>query len=184
MNTWTLRSLLAVALGASAGCDAIFGVELGSGPPDAPLLCPPMYTSSPSGTYWIGTDRTGWLDAQQTCAGHATMATQPTHLAVLDDAAALSDVAGMLAGQAFWIGYTDLTTEGEFRWVTDQDLAFPQLGSPVWAFGQPDDFDGVEDCVAVDGENTRQLYDAACASKLAFVCECDPYPSVEANFGL
>ncbi|MDX2088529.1 MAG: C-type lectin domain-containing protein [Kofleriaceae bacterium] len=179
-----MRYLMVMVLASFSGCHAVFGLEPDTEDAGAVPVCPSMYTPAASGTYWVGTDAKGWLDAQQTCARHASPETGHTHLAVLEGAAALSEVADLVKAPTLWIGSSDLTIEGEFRWVTAQELAFPQLGSPVWALGQPDDAEGAEDCVAVDLESSRLLYDRECFNPSAFLCECDSHPSVEANYGL
>ncbi|WAR23857.1 PLC-like protein [Mya arenaria] len=67
----------------------------------------------------------------------------------------------------FWIGANDLSTEGEFRWAgSDRRVTITD-----WHSGQPDNYEGAEDCVHTDGERTGTWNDEDCDERMHYICE-------------
>ncbi len=101
-------------------------------------------------------------------AGEACAA-MAAHLASYQDAGEALEVRDklLLGDNAYWIGLDDRDREGVFVWATGEALSFES-----WEPGQPDDFNGNEDCVeqkAASGD----MNDLPCGATRYFVCE-DP----------
>ena len=136
-------------------------------PDDTPdcLVCVP----APRGphAYLICPSRREWQVARATCVEMGL------DLAIAADAgelAWLSDAARAVSPRGYWLGLTDEAAEGDFRWVDGQ----PGDALP-WAPNEPNDFDGVEDCVELIAEDAV-LNDLPCWAASGFVCEapCPP----------
>lgn len=72
-----------------------------------------------------------------------------------------------------WLGANDLATEGDFRWLDGGALD----DGPPWAFGQPDDFENIEDCVELRAMDDS-WNDVPCSSLKPPVCERALQPAV------
>jgi hypothetical protein len=152
------------------------------GTPDAPPntpdahvpLCPASYTAAGGSHYrWVGVG-TNWLAAELDCEDDAnTPFEQPTHLAVIDDAAErtllITGTGGSLDNQ--WIGRTDLASDGAFLYVT------PQAG--VDTSGTSGN-SGAKDCVRLGSDGTHQARD--CTNTNIYVCECDGFAADPTRF--
>jgi hypothetical protein len=66
-----------------------------------------------------------------------------------------------------WIGARDFEEEGNFRWL-DGDELDPEDAS--WGAGQPDNYEGREDCVELRA-NDDNWNDASCGSDKPALCE-------------
>ncbi|MCA9547327.1 MAG: hypothetical protein KC613_23150 [Myxococcales bacterium] len=108
-----------------------------------------------------------WADAAALCA------VLGTQLWVIDDEAEWASVTTALQLQggglaAFWIGLSDAAVEGEFRWVDGRPAA---AGYTPWRDGEPNDWQGLEDCAEVGRAGGWQLNDSTCVLGQPFVCE-------------
>lgn len=196
-----------------AGCDRLFGLSHvdhvpSDAPPDSSIdaasitdatddggsddggpKCPPSYglqRPSSMSRYRYQATSTTWDAAEAACAADSTGG---THLVVLDDDTERSELITMLAQRGItasvWIGLTDRTTEGNYRWVTAQEVGSPPLTTPPWAAGQPDDQNGTQDCVRIEGATGGSpgfFDDGECSSSFQYVCECDGYTPVADHF--
>ena len=81
-----------------------------------------------------------------------------------EEQGAVSDVGSGLSGAAWWSGFNDIDSEGNWVWSNGEDVLWTD-----WASGEPNDSGG-EDCSQFlwSGE---QWNDAACASAQPYVCE-------------
>lgn len=177
------------------GCDRVFGlVPLEARPPDAAvdastLQCPISYDLTVDGypsRYRFVTAATTWDAAEVACASDTSAS---THLVVLDDdderlgLVATLTMAGSTS--SVWIGLSDRVTEDAFLWVTAQPVGVPPRANPPWPIGQPDDMNGGQDCVRIQGATSAAptlFDDGECSSQFDYVCECDGYPPAPANF--
>ncbi|ESO94148.1 hypothetical protein LOTGIDRAFT_161348 [Lottia gigantea] len=69
----------------------------------------------------------------------------------------------------YWIGLIDMDTENAFTWIdTETDYNYTN-----WIQGQPDNFNGQENCVSVIGKsnNEGKWNDDQCNKKLYFICQ-------------
>ena len=70
--------------------------------------------------------------------------------------------------QTCWIGLSDSAVEGSYRWESDNSL----VNYTHWGTEEPNDFAGVEDCVAVwGGASAGYWNDDYCDSEKYFICE-------------
>ena len=70
--------------------------------------------------------------------------------------------------QIRWIGLTDSFVEGSYRWESDKSL----VDYTHWAKKEPNDYGGVEDCVAVYwGKLAGFWNDDYCDSEHYYICE-------------
>ena len=67
----------------------------------------------------------------------------------------------------YWIGMTDLNTEGAFTWESGHKLTSDV--SAHWYPGEPNN-SGNEDCVTV-GHADGRMNDLKCSEKVKFVCQ-------------
>ncbi|XP_048051984.1 CD209 antigen-like protein C [Megalobrama amblycephala] len=70
--------------------------------------------------------------------------------------------------ESVWIGLSDIETEGRMKWVDNSTL-----NRGFWSNGQPDDYNGNEDCVELNptqdpGNNWN---DVPCSDKRKGICE-------------
>jgi len=104
------------------------------------------------------------------------------HLAVIDNAAEDSYVHTFAGTTNTYIGLDDLTTEGTFRWVTNQALGYEHFE------GQEPNNNNVEDCVVINGGDGT-WNDVNCGVVTPAVCECEvaytprPTPACRAMTG-
>lgn len=80
------------------------------------------------------------------------------HLVTITSSAENTFVANLISAldHSVWIGATDRTVEGEWRWVTGEQFwsggsAGTALLYANWALGQPDDFGGGQDVATIFG---------------------------------
>lgn len=162
---------------------------VGDGAADGPSSCPESYDlpidGSPSRYRYVA-DGTTWTAAQAACAADSVGG---THLIVFDDDGERLGLMAALATRGIvasvWIGLTDRKTEDVFLWVTAQEVGMPPLSTPPWGAGQPDDQNGVQDCVRVVGAGSTGaglFDDGECSSVFAYVCECDGYAPEPNNY--
>jgi cysteine-rich repeat protein len=64
-----------------------------------------------------------------------------------------------------WLGLTDIAKEGTFAWETGEPVAYVH-----WTTGQPDDFQGTEDCAELY-HVTGEWNDDNCTYEYHYVCE-------------
>jgi len=68
----------------------------------------------------------------------------------------------------YYIGATDETVEGQFKWLSGANWTEPV---PFWAPGQPNNTLGTQDCVELDGQ---LWYTIECSEVRHFICEYVP----------
>lgn len=111
--------------------------------------------------YMFCTNPAPFADAEALCAtaGHT--------LVSLDNAAennAIHDEADDRGGNAWWIGYSDGASEGDWVWSSGQVTGYTN-----WGPGEPNDF-GDEDCAELQ-MFFRTWNDVGCDQSRRFVCE-------------
>jgi len=70
----------------------------------------------------------------------------------------------------FWVGYTDVQRQCEFRWMTGENAFTSQMTKyENWRLGQPNGYVS-EDCVVIDSK-TGKWDDVSCLAENMFLCE-------------
>jgi hypothetical protein len=196
--------LLAAPLVLATGCTAIFGLttperrdggavaddaDVDAGPgsdatdggidgpldgmPDA-LVCSAEFVTYGTLTskYFFGSMNKGWALAETDCE------TRGGHLVVIGDETERMAIHNVLGG-TFWIGISDLVTDGTFVWVTDESTGgYPPATGTPWA-SDPKTTAG--DCVQMTGAGGTWSNND-CGNSRNYLCECDGYAANPANY--
>lgn len=132
-----------------------------------------------SGTcYWVSyTDKRDWNGAKTACAaagGHLASLTSVGEATIAHTLAASAYAADNTVPD-YWIGATDIATEGTFLWdTTGESLVYTN-----WRSGEPND-GGIqgEDCAIIEGDSATQTWDdRECSAQVnanviyGYVCE-------------
>ena len=203
-----VRAVLPFALLAlPAGCDKLFGLRDISGEPgDAALVTDgpfdgrdapgdtveQTHSNCPAGfgqpyensRYRFVSTAVTWSEAMQFCASlDDPTSTRRVHLVVLTSDFERSqhvyvNVVGSFS--AYWLGYSDTKVEGAYQWVTGELLNYPSASA--WGPSEPS-MDPGDNCVRVSYSN-NDLDSMLCTTPTPFVCECDDYALVAANYTL
>jgi len=106
----------------------------------AAFYCPEGWTHSGDYCYRISSERLYWYDAQEYCMHRGG------YLAEIKSSAEQISVEQILnVDLYYWIGLSDLLSEGNFIWETSHtDLDYSN-----WDEGEPNDEFGDEDCVII-----------------------------------
>ncbi|KAJ8256387.1 hypothetical protein COCON_G00185390 [Conger conger] len=131
--------------------------------------CPQDWEQFSSKCYYFSREEKSWMD------GHSDCLIRGADLVIIKSEEEQGFITNRTREHPYWIGLTDLETEGTWLWV---DKTLLQKG--FWRSGEPDDhyWSGNEtqskekdaDCaVTVPNENTWQ--DTRCFSRFKFVCE-------------
>ncbi|XP_041566534.1 C-type lectin 37Db-like [Drosophila elegans] len=101
-----------------------------------------------------------WADAKTACRQKGA------YLAAFDNLQEFSAIQTKLQAHWYWLGINEIAKEGEFVSVAS--------GKPAtifkWHFGQPDNDQGREDCVAM---YYSSMDDGLCDNKNYFICQLD-----------
>jgi hypothetical protein len=131
-------------------------------PPPTPLCRQIAGAMVHSGRQYFArmTPRT-WKDAEDDCKSIGA------HLMVIGDTDENTALDVAFNGSAYWIGFTDAATEGQFQWVDGSPSLFHRFVTSVPA-------NNGRDCAALlDGGLWSDLL---CDMTQPYACECDPAP--------
>ncbi|KAG7176189.1 CD209 antigen-like 5, partial [Homarus americanus] len=104
-----------------------------------------------------------WVDARTWCRNKGG------DLAIPQESRALvSLLKSFKIDENFWMGASDLATEGVFLDVSNKPI---NLGSSLWHVGEPS---GSEDCFHLWHNNVHGWNDAHCTRHEYFICEHQP----------
>ena len=145
-----------------------FGFRLARTVTDTPSSIPADCTvvSGSSSTYLFCTSTRTWTASEAVCTawgGHlATVNSRTEHDWINTQRGTLG-----LVGYYMWIGYTDATTEGTWRWISGSSSTFTG-----WSGSEPNNGLGTveEDCAAFRND-LAGWYDASCANTNMAICE-------------
>jgi hypothetical protein len=68
----------------------------------------------------------------------------------------------------WWIGGSDSAVEGDWVWNDGTPFTYS-----AWSYGQPDNWEGREDCVSVRTWDSYLWNDLPCAEWLPYICAAD-----------
>lgn len=123
------------------------------------LKCKTGYVRYGMSCYLFPTQKTSWFQANSSCAGSGYLAEVTSQ--------SENDFIIHHAQTELWIGAKRYNT-GNFHWSrTNQHLTWTN-----WSPGEPDNRDGIEDCVEIWGpQNNGKWNDGNCYTPLNYVCE-------------
>jgi len=133
-------------------------------PTSAPIACPVGWIFYGSSCYKFSDVRKKWIDAKTDCRASGG------YLLKIDDANEQHFISVQQSSgyRTRWIGLTDSAAEGMYRWESDGSL----VNYTHWGTEEPNDFAGVEDCVAVWGGSSAGFWnDDYCDSEKYYICE-------------
>jgi len=135
----------------------------GEGQNDEPLgeAAQPIYWNGHDYLFFLST--VTWDQAQANCKANGY------NLVSINSSAEESWLYTMQTqkgGGFWWTGYNDKGYEGVWVW----DDASPP-GYTNWGPGQPDNYNGNQNCMADNWDNNNQWNDAPCYYPLKFICE-------------
>ncbi|XP_071543730.1 echinoidin-like [Panulirus ornatus] len=125
--------------------------------------CPPPYSRILDECFYVSPHSLSWDNARQHCQGlDGDLATPERVFALFSF---LLD-SGVPVTTRVWVGATDIQLEGKWEWLS---------GSPIhtsdWASGQPNNYDGAQDCLDFLMNEHPPLNDDSCSSKYRFACQ-------------
>lgn len=131
---------------------------------DEDPMCPSCVTqpAADGGTYAFCFKAKTYPEAEADCVA------QGGHLASIHDQAQQDEVAGgayALMGGHWWIGLSDVATEGTFAWEDGTPLDFDG-----WTGGEPNDAGGIEDCAHLADWAGGLWNDIGCDNVQPYVC--------------
>ncbi|CAC5420941.1 MRC [Mytilus coruscus] len=129
----------------------------------AKASCPDGFIANGQSCYMELNIPSTWAEASFYCTLFES------HLLTIDSAGEQNIVSSMLSRfpAHFWIGLTDMFQPGTWIWSTTRT-------APVyshWAVGQPKDFNGQQNCAAMDRNHMFNWTASSCETKADFVCE-------------
>ncbi|XP_074932288.1 hepatic lectin-like [Phalacrocorax aristotelis] len=115
--------------------------------------------------YYFSLSRTNWYKAKAQCEE------MHSQLAIINSYTKQNFVMFRTRNERFWIGLTDESMEGEWKWIdgTDYKTTFT-----FWKEGEPNNSDHNEDCAHV--WMSGKWNDVACTYECYYVCE-KPLPN-------
>ncbi|XP_071799733.1 uncharacterized protein [Asterias amurensis] len=134
-----------------------------------PWGCPSGFEEGPTNhsCYWFQSEeRDMWYSHRNWCKSYGSdllIIDSPDELEYI-----LNRTESIAPNETWWIGYTDVSVEGSWKWVDCGDTNDWQ--STLWAPGEPAEPD---DCATMQG-NTGHLRGQICDQRFLFICEVSP----------
>ncbi|XP_039206285.1 hepatic lectin-like isoform X2 [Crotalus tigris] len=110
--------------------------------------------------YFFSLKKATWRWANDQCRDNRA------HLVVIDDMAEQIFVQTRAKNERYWIGLTDIETEGEWKWVDSTNY---RLGFTYWKRGEPNNDLSNEDCAHLWGNG--EWNDVYCTYLCYYICE-------------
>ncbi len=142
------------------------------------LECAPIKTVEYGGhVYALYNDLMSWDKAREKCVEIGG------HLAVITSAEEQTAVATILSSgsrTAYWLGGSDIQTEGTFKWSTGEAFSYTN-----WDVTQPDNYNGVENVMEILSFGKWNDKPIDNSTRCGFICEFEdfyiPFKTVEQN---
>ena len=137
--------------------------------PPPPPPPPPSPSPPPSTMYTLMNDALSWSDTSAACLAAGLQ------LAIVRSASENALLATAAAGNRVWIGGTDVASESTWVWSPSGT----RLSYTNWYPGNPDNWQGNEDCITF--RTDAKWNDNWCARKLKYVCQGAPVLTTGVN---
>ncbi|KAK0132905.1 C-type lectin domain family 10 member A [Merluccius polli] len=108
--------------------------------------------------YYISTTKKNWTASRDDCLE------RDADLVVINSREEEEFVSRLRGDHGTWIGLSAGDTEGTWKWVDGTNMT-----SSFWRDGEPNDYDGAEDCVTTSVEGGWN--DVSCAALFSGICE-------------
>ncbi|XP_018429119.1 PREDICTED: hepatic lectin-like [Nanorana parkeri] len=108
--------------------------------------------------YFFSGFELNWAQAEMICLNRGS------HLVIINSQAEQNFLQSKTNRRYYWIGLTDLETEGTFKWIDGTGLSYTS-----WRNGEPNDGLGKEDCAHLFSEGKWNDY--PCNSNSSAICE-------------
>ena len=133
---------------------------------DSAGLCPCNFQQYNGSSYLFCTANRTWSVAKGECAQYGY------YLVTIDNATENAWIDATLRAYSnsmtWWMGYNDLTVEGYWDW----DGPFATYTN--WGNGEPNNYNGNEDCGMLNAFGNPLWNDANCSTSTYFICEANP----------
>jgi len=125
-----------------------------------PTRCRNGYTQVGSKCWKVSTTLSNFLDALQECNGEGGS------LASIGSQAEQTQLVSMIGTANTWIGFEDITNEGNFRWTDGSAVTFQN-----WKPNQPNNNNNRQHCVNVRPSDSGLWDDVVCGKLQPYVCQ-------------
>ena len=132
---------------------------------DDSTVCPCSLEYNDDSLYLFCESSESWSDAQAECSSH------DYHLLTVSSSAEdawVDAVADSYSTGKWWIGFTDIASEGSFAWEDGSATTYTN-----WAEGEPNNVDGDEDCAVLNRFTDQTWNDEKCSDSFYYICEAD-----------
>ncbi|XP_048745732.2 perlucin-like [Ostrea edulis] len=130
--------------------------------------CPHLFYQGNSTCYRVVRIQATWPEALAYCEAYRA------ELAIIESAEEqmflvnnIKTEAASLSSKTFWLGASDVMSEGDWQWAVTLD----RVSYTNWAPGTPNNGHNVEHCLQLSGGHNFLWNDDNCENKHYFVCE-------------
>jgi len=140
---------------------------------DEGLTAPPAMIGDciPVQGYAVCLEGQRWNVARRACA---ELGGRLVVLETEEENVAVAALMRLWHGGDFWIGLSDRSEEGDWRWLDGSAVEY----EGAWADGEPNNYGNGEDCAESNWGGDARWNDAPCSGEQPYVCEF-PSPGVQ-----
>ncbi|XP_075787215.1 C-type lectin domain family 4 member K-like isoform X1 [Pelodiscus sinensis] len=114
--------------------------------------------------YYFSQEEKSWFEAQQFCVS------QGSHLTSVLSPGEQEFFSKETQEKPHWIGLTDQSTEGRWRWVDGSEYR-ADASRGFWLPGEPNNSGGREDCAHFHTQKPTLWNDAPCTFRMRWICK-------------
>ena len=129
-------------------------------------VCPSGHVPYLANCYFFSSDTKNWTDARAACR---ELGTNYDLVSIINNGIQ-EFLTKNLTSQSYYIGLNDISQEGIYKWVNEEDLTVGKtLEINHWNPGEPNN-QGDEDCVEIIGSLGGKWNDLPCSFKRKYIC--------------
>ena len=125
-------------------------------------VCPSGHVPYLANCYFFSSDTKNWTDARAACRD---LGTNYDLVSIINNGIQ-EFLTKNLTSQSYWIGLNDISQEGIYKWVNEEDLT---AGKTFWNSGEPNQ-SGDEDCIEFLGHLGGKWNDLRCSWQRKYIC--------------